>query len=122
VVGAGEKALQVGSNEFSIAVTAEDGSVQAYTLTVLRAQPNAIVGAAILPLQIYPNPTTGHLQFIGDAAAGLAFGRVEVYSLSGTLIYSSPITNRPSPINISHLPQGVYMVKVGNRVGKIVKK
>jgi len=43
VVGTGEKSLNVGSNEFEIIVTAEDGTVKTYTVTVTReAEPVVI--------------------------------------------------------------------------------
>lgn len=65
-------------------------------------------------LQVYPNPTTNEIR-ISD----LPFGEsVEVYDLQGTRILSS----MKSIVNISHLPAGIYIVRVGNKVTKVVKK
>jgi hypothetical protein len=60
------------------------------------------------------NPTTGEL-VIDNLQSG---DKVEVYNVQGVLVgtYASANTN------IAHLPAGVYIVKAGNRTGKVVKE
>lgn len=47
-------------------------------------------------------------------------GNVEVYSLSGRKVKSA-VSNGTVTIDANNLPAGVYLVKVGNKVAKIVK-
>lgn len=47
-------------------------------------------------------------------------GNVEVYSLSGRKVKSA-VSNGSATIDANNLPAGVYLVKVGNKVAKVVK-
>lgn len=53
-------------------------------------------------LKIYPNPTNGLLSVNTD------FDKIEIYSLKGNNVYNT----KTDTINISHLAQGVYFVKI----------
>ncbi|GHT13870.1 hypothetical protein AGMMS4956_10730 [Bacteroidia bacterium] len=85
--------------------------------------PTAILGVPNLtPLQIYPNPTTnGELRIeSGELNAG---DKVEIYNVNGTLVETRHATSlQGNSINIAHLSAGIYLVKVGNRVAKVVKQ
>jgi hypothetical protein len=43
---------------------------------------------------------------------------VAIYNVSGQLVHNSKLIN--NSINISHLPNGVYIVKIGNYTGKFI--
>lgn len=64
---------------------------------------------------IYPNPTTGKFR-----VEGLKFGveTIEIYDLFGRLILR---TNEPE-VDMSNYPAGIYFVKVGEVVRKLVKQ
>jgi hypothetical protein len=47
--------------------------------------------------------------------------KAEVYNVNGVLVYSSSVAGSLSQINLSHLPAGTYIVKVGNKAAKVVK-
>jgi M6 family metalloprotease-like protein/uncharacterized repeat protein (TIGR02543 family) len=47
---------------------------------------------------------------------------VSIYNMSGTLIETGEITSRQTIINISHLPAGAYIVEIGGKTVKVVKK
>lgn len=69
-------------------------------------------------LKIFPNPVQNDLKFEdaeleNDLAAA-------VYDLTGRQILSAKIND--NTINVSSLPSGVYILKVGNRFGRFVKK
>jgi M6 family metalloprotease-like protein len=76
-------------------------------------------------LRIYPNPVTnGELKIeIGEWKSGDV---VEIFDVNGKRVHSSRISliaNRlPLTINISHLPDGVYIVRIGDVVAKFVKQ
>lgn len=76
------------------------------------------VETPVSSLMIYPNPAEDMLivQSNGNTRA------ISITDLSGVVVCTISITNNPTKINISHLPTGVYFVRVGNKMTKIVKK
>ncbi len=68
------------------------------------------MGAANEQILIYPNPTTGVFTAQG------ATGELQVYDLFGRLVLR---TNKKE-IDMSHQPKGLYIVKVGEAVRKLV--
>jgi len=77
-------------------------------------------------LQIFPNPTQTKFNFLLSKDDK----QVEIFNLQGQLYYFEeiifPTTQYRKEINISHLPNSIYMVKVsgvrGIKVGKVLKK
>jgi hypothetical protein len=67
--------------------------------------------------QLYPTITTGEVQI-----NGLQYGEdVQVYDVAGVLCRRFNSTASNATINLSTLPTGTYIVKAGNKVGKVVK-
>ncbi|MDR0830230.1 MAG: autotransporter-associated beta strand repeat-containing protein [Prevotellaceae bacterium] len=67
-------------------------------------------------LSIFPNPAQDELRI---ANYELREGEmVTIADLQGRIV----LTANATTINVSHLPQGVYLVRVGNAVAKFVKK
>lgn len=60
------------------------------------------------PLRLFPNPTRGTITLSGEGLA--ADAQAEVFTLQGLRVYASPLTN--STIDISHLPTGLYVVRL----------
>jgi len=74
-------------------------------------------------LMAYPNPTRGQLIINSSTSLTnlneqLIINSIQVFDLNGKLVLQ-PNTNS---FDISHLPNGVYMVKVNGEVIKVVKK
>jgi hypothetical protein len=113
--------LEVGSVEISIVVTAEDKETKrTYTVTVIRAAAQtAVTTVAEGVLQVYPNPVVNGV--LNIANVGLKVGeKVKIYSLSGSLVATYEVaTGSETAINVSQLPQGVYLVKVGASVARV---
>lgn len=64
------------------------------------------------PLGIFPNPASGEL-YISSKEMSLKGSRVQLFSLNGSLIEEYIIRDESfTPINISHLQTGVYLVKI----------
>ena len=65
----------------------------------------------------YPNPCTNTLYIINENA-----DRIELYNMNGKLLEA--IENRDTQVilNMQQYPAGVYLLKVGNGVQKILKK
>jgi hypothetical protein len=85
-------------------------------------------------LKIYPNPTTGKLTINNGQ---LAIENVEIYNIAGQKVYGYQVQgagyevrdNIPNPepstpylIDISHLANGMYFLKIGNRTARFVKE
>jgi hypothetical protein len=84
------------------------------SITVSPAPPTAVTTQRLSQLFVYPNPVVADVISIdGDFA-----GQVEIYSLTGALV----LVSNKTTIKIGHLPAGTYIVKAGNRVGKVVKQ
>jgi len=73
-------------------------------------------------IKIYPNPTTGQLRVVsGGISDG---GDIQIYDIVGKLVQQSPVSalSPETTIDISHLANGIYFLKVDNKMFKIVKK
>lgn len=70
-------------------------------------------------LSVYPNPTTGKLIINNE---GLTIENIEIYDVVGRLLQSK-IVNLQSEIvlDISHLANGIYYLKIDDFVYKIIK-
>jgi hypothetical protein len=68
-------------------------------------------------LTVYPNPASTRIQLSGLKGREL----LTVYSLTGVKLLSQVVSNG-EPIDISKLKSGLYMVKVGGKDLKLVKK
>ncbi|MDR0566133.1 MAG: T9SS type A sorting domain-containing protein, partial [Prevotellaceae bacterium] len=103
------------SNPYAVAVTGD------VAFTAIFAATSTGVGTlAAGSLTIYPNPTTGGRLTIENGSVKPG-EKIEVYSLSGSLVATFAVTTGvQTVINVSHLPHGAYIVKLGNRAAKIV--
>ena len=71
---------------------------------------------------IFPNPTSGKIQF---EVNGLEFGKnsaLEIYNMQGEKIYQSAITNPKSEIDLSNQTNGIYFVKIYDGQTILTKK
>ena len=69
---------------------------------------------------IYPNPTNGVLNI--QTVSGVSFNEVQVYNLLGELVMSSKSDSWliEKSLNIEHLNDAVYMIKVNTNTGTTV--
>jgi hypothetical protein len=116
----GQKPLSVGRNTFTITVTAEDATTtKAYTVTVTREAATGVGAVAKSLLRLYPNPVAnGELKIENSE---LRVGeKIEVYSLSGSRVATYEVAaGAVTVINVSQLPQGVYVVKAGAYAARV---
>lgn len=67
--------------------------------------------------KVYPNPTTG-IFFVETTTATEA----QIISVSGQVVKSTKLSKGKNEINISNLSAGLYLVKVGDKTFKVLKK
>jgi len=69
-------------------------------------------------LTFYPNPTSGNFTITNTQNKN-----IEIVNLTGQLIYNKTNSNHKTQIiDLSSQPKGIYFVKVGNEVRKIIKE
>ncbi|MGM9861115.1 MAG: T9SS type A sorting domain-containing protein [Muribaculaceae bacterium] len=74
--------------------------------------------AVATDLRLYPNPATDVVTLSANAEIGL----VEIYAANGSLAMVYTIHDTCGTINVSALPAGVYLAKVGNTVKRLIVK
>ena len=82
-----------------------------------RAASTAVASLDAAALSIYPNPVVSGLLTVTNLSGS---GRVEIYSVSGTLVASYSITGEQTVVDISALPTGSYIVKANGKTAKIL--
>jgi len=77
-------------------------------------------------LRVYPNPTTGVLNLIQESINNeqLTINNVEIFDIYGRKHHISYLTSHISnhQINISHLPAGLYFVRITTETGVVMQK
>jgi hypothetical protein len=110
VAVSGATGLKTGDNTVTVSVTAENGDVRTYRIVVTRDTETAVETVAEAALQVWSSARTLHLRLPQPA-------KVSIYSLSGTLVRH---TLQPAGETSFPLPQGIYIVRVGGEVRKVV--
>ncbi len=67
---------------------------------------------AVITTKVYPNPATGFITIDGGTAGELAGKVITLRNHLGQLAMQVKITKGNSPINIQHLPNGMYFLRV----------
>jgi len=72
-------------------------------------------------LRIFPNPTNGQLRITNYELRENTV--VEIFSIAGQVVQQSPVSvlSPETTIDISHLANGLYFLKIDNKVVKIIK-
>ena len=98
-------------NPYSFSVTEDIELVANFEKNV------GIENIEVATVKIYPNPTMGELRI----ESGLRIERVVIYDIAGK-IQKMENWKMENAIDISHLPTGVYFVKISTAIGEMVKK
>ena len=76
--------------------------------------------ATPLALIVYPNPTTSDVSVYMNESE--LENEINVYDLNGKLMISKAVEGATTTLPASNLPNGVYIVKAGERTAKFIKK
>jgi len=69
-------------------------------------------------LEIFPNPATSDIQIQFES---IQKTDIRLVNLTGQTVFVASINSDFHQIDIAHLPEGVYFLKVGEEVKKILK-
>lgn len=76
---------------------------------------NTIENHKMMNIKVYPNPTSDFLCIEGDFDMG---SQAFIYDMTGRIVETAELTSNNAALNISHLPDGYYIVKVGDGNGR----
>lgn len=108
------------SGIFSVTATNTCGTSSAQTLSVTV---NTCTGLSSLSpindeLKLYPNPTSCKIMISGIFSQE----KIEVYNILGELIYGGKIENENFEIDLSKENSGIYLIRIGTEIKRIVKE
>ncbi len=72
--------------------------------------------------KLYPNPTSGNLNFEWNRNQKNEKLQIKIYAVDGKLISVENYKNAPQNINVSNLPSGVYLLHLNTSNQSIVKR
>ncbi|MCL2072908.1 MAG: putative Ig domain-containing protein [Marinilabiliaceae bacterium] len=121
---------------FTFTVRASNNTGNATQVLSIYIGTVGINGNELSKLQVYPNPTSGKFfvrhcgldpqspQNKGILKQVQHDGAVEIYDITGRIVHREPCTVKRATLemDISHLPTGIYFLKIGNETIKILKK
>jgi len=92
-----------------------------HTIEVYFSPITGISEARAEKIQIFPNPTNGQLRVSGYILDGKD---IQIYDVVGQVVFSSHLSNLSpeTTIDISHLANGMYFVKLKTEKGIVTKK
>src|SRR5690606_12709269 len=70
-------------------------------------------------IDVYPNPTTDKIIISRKQNTPL---NIDFYNLTGKLLLSENMTENNHILDLSNYPKGIYMLKIGNEMKKIIKQ
>jgi len=110
--------VQSGDYYFNFTTAEGCDSIIVLHLTVETGVPNYVLAS---DMKVYPNPTTG--SFFVEFEDVNSNTQLQIYDIYGKLIMQYSISDRLTELNIGHLANGVYMLRMidGNSGSKMVK-
>ncbi|MBK9284070.1 MAG: T9SS type A sorting domain-containing protein [Sphingobacteriaceae bacterium] len=69
-------------------------------------------------MMIYPNPSHGHFS-INNVVNG---SKLEIYNSTAQLIFSEIAEGSETHLHLENEPNGIYLIKCGHEIFKVVKQ
>lgn len=113
--------IDIGGTNYDI-----DGSVEVWKFVsqfniygVIGACESAdVLALEMMPYTVYPNPSNSQLFIEG---LGVEFEKIELVSLAGTVLLQEELNAANNTIDLSDIPTGNYLLKVGSTVLSVSK-
>jgi M6 family metalloprotease-like protein len=115
--------LAVGTYTATVTVVGNNGISKSFSISFTVNQDVSVANfEKTATLKIYPNPTNGEIT-IKMENGEWRMENVEFFDMNGKCVYSHPAPRTSYSalfsINISHLPNGMYIVKIGTSTGSV---
>jgi len=126
--------LGVGVYIETITVIGDNNTSASFTVLFIVSDPTSIADAFVVEtghapsLQVFPNPVTDQLHIVIPSETR---GFVEIFDMNGQRVFTQHVetlhatslhNDNTIVIDISHLPNGVYIVRIGNNAVRIIKQ
>lgn len=116
----GETYTESGDYTRTFTTVAGCDSIVTLHLTITHSEETSVNVAVAETLNIYPNPTAGVVQVDMPSADA---SEVLVFNANGQLLQIIKTQGQAQArIDLSELPSGMYFVRIGNALGKVVKQ
>lgn len=90
------------------------GAIEANPVSAVFERP------AVARLSVFPNPASGSFRIVFPENKQPGFPvKVDLYDMTGRVVYSQILQNEAEPIKPGGLPQGLYVVRAGKFVGNV---
>jgi hypothetical protein len=73
---------------------------------------------SVSELNIYPNPFNNKITVV----SGGIKQSIQIFNVLGTLLYNSTIEDSKAEIELSQQPSGIYFIKIGSEIKKVIKE
>ncbi len=104
------------TGDFHTGVIAQGhGETHYFDITIKSIEDTALESLEANSLVVYPNPAIHSIEMNES-------GLVRIYSLSGKLVLEQANYQVGARLDISHLPSGTYIVKLGSQVERFIKR
>ncbi|MDX9791449.1 MAG: T9SS type A sorting domain-containing protein [Candidatus Kapabacteria bacterium] len=70
---------------------------------------------------VYPNPASDFIELSINNETNPNASFAQIFNIFGIEVSKSSLTDGNNRINISHLPAGVYYIRIGDKTEKFVK-
>ena len=108
----------VAEGEANITVITKDGELTDVCIVTVSANTVGIDKIEANKAKIYPTVTTGKITIVQEKTIENA----QILNLSGKLLQTFNLHSLESTIDISSYQSGLYLVRIGNQVVKIIKQ
>lgn len=105
------------SAESTVALTTENAVVGADMMLKVQDVVDALEAPAVTAFKLYPNPTTDKF-YIQTALADVA----RIYNSLGQMVMEQHLMSGKNQLDVQHLNKGMYIVKVGMHLQKLIRE
>lgn len=114
--------LSAGTHRATVTVTGDNDISESFDVSFIVYDPASIsILERDIGLSVFPNPVLDG-RLIVEIPENIESTMIRIYDFSGRLVLTHAINRPKTEIDISHLPNGMYIVRVGHRSARIIKQ
>jgi len=126
IVNANGRVTGIAYGETYIIATSDEGGLQDSCKIIVTDVGVVNYELRITNYVVYPNPTNGQLRITNYELRNrtLSGAEVEIFSIVGQVVFTTRLSELPTEtiIDISHLANGLYFLKIDNKMIKVMKQ